>query len=428
MDGQQTAQDSLALDVSAQAANLVALAEQTTAALKTIEQASADVQSERAAMAQALDQANQRLAEINQLLTEVQALRADANSAVEAAKGKASDLEVKVADQQTKVEQALSDGEQKVQAKVAELEAATADVRSRADQSITQISQEGLTKMAELAATVQKATEQQQAATASASASAEQAAMVKQLLAETETAKNDVMGHHKVTAEAMASKEKFEQDAAGKLLSYETALNDNKNDQAAFREFATKSKDEIAHLTSEADAMLFGATTAGLASAFKNEVKDLEKQLVWASVLFVVGIVGLFGALYWLFEFMSQLADGHQLTAIDLGLGVLIRTAIVVPAVWFCFFFSRRAHAIFELRQHYVHKASLAASVEPFRRQAGEHASAAVAGVLREILKNPATILRRHRKMGDAPDDGSDDVLKQLRRLVLNNPSNESSG
>lgn len=396
--------------------------------MRTVEQASTDIQSERAAVAQVLDQANQRLAEITQLLAEIQTLKSDASSAVEAAKSKASDLQDKVTDQHNKIEQTLSDGEQKVQAKVAELEAATTDVRTLADQSIAQISQDGQTKVAELAATVQKATEQQQAATASASASAEQAAPVRQLLTETETAKNDVLGHHKVTAEAMASKEKFEQDAASKLLNYETALNDNKKEQAAFREFATQSKEEITHLTSEADAMLFGATNAGLASAFKNEVKDLEKQLMWASVLFVVGIASLFGALYWLFEFMSQLADGHQLTAIDLGLGVLIRTAIVVPAVWFCFFFSRRAHALFELRQHYVHKASLAASVEPFRRQAGEHASAAVAGVLREIMKNPATILRRHRKMGDAPDDGSDDVLKQIRRLMLNTPPGEGGG
>lgn len=421
MDGHQPAQDPIALDLNAESAKLVSLAQQANEALRTVQQASAEMQNERASLAQALGQATERLSEINHLLTEAQNLKTDANSAVQSAKDKASDLEAKVAEQQKALEQALSDGAQKIQAKVTELETATADVRARADQSVAEIGQNAQSKMTELTAAVQKAAEQQQAVTASANATAEQAARVKQLLTETETAKNDVLGHHKVTAEAMASKEKFEQDAASKLLSYETALAENKKEQVAFREFATKSKEEIEHLTSEADAMLFGATNAGLASAFKNEVKDLERQLLWASILFVVGILGLFGALYWLFEFMSQLARGHQLTAIDLGLGVLIRTAIVVPAVWFCFFFSRRAHALFELRQHYVHKASLAASVEPFRRQAGEHASTAVAGVLREIMKNPATILRRHRKMGDAPDDGSDEVLRQVRRMMLNN-------
>lgn len=420
MDGHQTPQEPLQVDVATQSANLVSLIEQVNEAVKTAQKASEEIQSERSSVAQTLAQASERLGEINQVLADLQTLKADANAAAVAAKERASDLEGAVAEQQRKIDQALSEGEQRVQSKVTELETVATDARGRADQSVAQISQDAQSKIAELGAAVQSAAEQQQISTASANASSEQAGRVKQLLAETEAARNEILGHHKVTAEAMASKEKFEQDAAAKLLSYESALEQNKKDQAEFREFATKSKEEIEHRTSEADAMLFGATNAGLASAFKNEVKDLEKQLMWASVLFVVGIAGLFGALYWLLEFMSQLARGHQLTAIDLGLGVLLRTAIVVPAVWFCFFFSRRAHALFELRQHYVHKASLAASVEPFRRQAGEHAATAVAGVLREIMKNPATVLRRHRKMGDAPDDGSDDVLKQLRRLMLN--------
>jgi hypothetical protein len=178
---------------------------------------------------------------------------------------------------------------------------------------------------------------------------------------------------------------------------------------------------EIERLTRDANAMLTGATVAGLASAYSKIRKELTRQLFMARWSFFVGIAFLTVsllplALYvfpYLFawlpipEHLAQPTSPSSDIKFEIyALQILARLAMLLPAAWFLRFAANRHASLFRLREEYSHRYSLASSVEGFKKQADEFKEHIAAATYANISINPATALDNSKKStdGDPPN------------------------
>ena len=173
---------------------------------------------------------------------------------------------------------------------------------------------------------------------------------------------------------------------------------------------------EIERLTKDANAMLTGATVAGLASAYAKVREELTTQLFMARWSFFIGIAFLTIsllplALYvfpYLFawlpipEHLAQPAPPPSDIKFEIyALQILARLAMLLPAAWFLRFAANRHASLFRLREEYSHRYSLASSVEGFKKQADEFKGHIAAATYANISVNPATALDSSKKSSD---------------------------
>ena len=196
----------------------------------------------------------------------------------------------------------------------------------------------------------------------------------------------------------------------------------------------------VSELISEAESMVSGATTAGLASAFDEERQKLSDSMKWALVSFVVGIAFLFGTTILLAAYVFEIplsVLGYQLgqagaTAergdeITLA-GVISRTVILLAPFWLTLFSSRRYRNLFDLRQQYTHKYSMAFSVDGFKQQAPQYAEQLAAWVFHVVAEPPVSV-KSSKGMGDSPLLDVESVVRaQLERFGSLNSKKSSDG
>lgn len=167
-------------------------------------------------------------------------------------------------------------------------------------------------------------------------------------------------------------------------------------------------------LIKRAEEMVSGATVAGLAKAFDDERKDLQRGMDSAMKWFFVGIVFLFIVTFLLAAYVFEIpftifgiklsgtgatkAVGDEVTVA----GVLSRTIILLAPFWMTLFSARRYRSLFDLRQQYSHKYNLAFSIDGFRKQAPAYGEELAAWVFHEISQRPVTT-NNTKKMGDNP-------------------------
>jgi hypothetical protein len=167
------------------------------------------------------------------------------------------------------------------------------------------------------------------------------------------------------------------------------------NTKLAFDMNATRDA-EIERLTKLSDAMITGATTAGLSKSLEDTRLRYEKRMnsaktgfQWSVVLLIVSafplaanlLPGLFGS--WIPTFDAK-ADGSPYA-------VLGKVVLLLPASWLTAFFTKSYADFFHLEREYAHKAALAMSVDGFKRQAENYQQEITAEVFMEIRSNPAT-------------------------------------
>ncbi|WP_162938790.1 hypothetical protein [Brevundimonas naejangsanensis] len=167
-------------------------------------------------------------------------------------------------------------------------------------------------------------------------------------------------------------------------------------------------------LIKRAEEMVSGATVAGLAKAFDDERRDLQRGMDSAMKWFFVGIVCLFLVTFLLAAYVFEIpftvfgvelsgsgstkAVGDEVTVA----GVLSRTIILLAPFWMTLFSARRYRNLFDLRQQYSHKYNLAFSIDGFRKQAPAYGEELAAWVFHEISQRPVTT-NNTKKMGDNP-------------------------
>ncbi len=161
----------------------------------------------------------------------------------------------------------------------------------------------------------------------------------------------------------------------------------------------------VAELILKAEAMLGGATTAGLASAYKAQADEVNGQLKNARgwyygsiVLLSISVAVALNLFNWLGfalpplpTFSDQTPTGNIAVQALSSLGS--RALLILPALLLAGFTAHRHSALFRLREEYSHKYTSASSVEGFKAQAPDYKEAIAAAVFAELLKNPAQTL-----------------------------------
>lgn len=161
------------------------------------------------------------------------------------------------------------------------------------------------------------------------------------------------------------------------------------------KEQSTAREKDIDRLTSLADEMISGATTAGLSNSLEQTRARYETRMNKARMGFVGSVVflgltavplaahllpGLFGGI-----FPSTTDVSH-----NTWYGVLGKVLLMIPATWLTGFFTKSFADSFHLEREYAHKAALAMSVDGFKRQAPKYEEEITAEVFLEIRNNPA--------------------------------------
>lgn len=187
-------------------------------------------------------------------------------------------------------------------------------------------------------------------------------------------------------------------------------------------------EDEIERLTREADAMIKGATTAGLAKSLEDARARYESRLNSSRKGFFVAVAllafsalplaahllpGLFGA--WI-PGLDPEKDGSPF-------GVLGKVLLLLPATWLTAFFTKNYAELFHTEREYAHKAALAMSVDGFKRQAPKYEEEITAEVFMEIRQNPG-----HGRDVEPATHPLYDVLSKTVEKVLGDKKGKGGG
>lgn len=178
----------------------------------------------------------------------------------------------------------------------------------------------------------------------------------------------------------------------------------------------------VADMIIQAEKMVSGSTVAGLAKAFDEERRALDKSMRSAFVWFIVGIVALFvtsGALaaYVLgvpvqgLEWLTKRGSADPTLA-----QVLSRAIIIIAPFWLTLFSARRYRSLFDLRQQYSHKYNMAFSVDGFKIQAPAFAENIAAWVFSIVATNPA-LPKSGRAMDTAPPVSVQSMMDEVKEI-----------
>jgi len=158
---------------------------------------------------------------------------------------------------------------------------------------------------------------------------------------------------------------------------------------------------QIQDLNARAEAMLSGATVAGLAGSFGDIRDDLFTELEYARkafylAIFLLGVSVLPLAIYvipglgeWLS--LTTVATHVQSASVPELIGnIIARALLLLPAAWFAKFAAGRHADLFKLKEHYAYKYSVASSVDAFKKQAEPYKDEIAAATFFELTFNPA--------------------------------------
>lgn len=156
---------------------------------------------------------------------------------------------------------------------------------------------------------------------------------------------------------------------------------------------------KIDELTTKADTMIRGATTAGLSKSLEDTKADYEKRLARTQWFFLGSVVFLLVSALPIAAqlipgpWQTLLAENANGNAADAGpwLAALGKLIIMLPATWATAFFAGNYAELFHLSREYAHKAALAKSIDGFQREAPQYKEEIVGGVFLEIQDNPGS-------------------------------------
>lgn len=177
---------------------------------------------------------------------------------------------------------------------------------------------------------------------------------------------------------------------------------------------------KVEELVTKATNMLSQATVAGLAKAFDDERKDLDRRMKGAMLGFGVGIGFIFVVTAMLAAYVFRIEVGETFlgipsneAAVTLS-GFMARSVILLGPVWLALFSARRYRNLFDLRQQYSHKYNMAFSVNGFQTQAPEYREQIAYWVFQTIGANPVSSKSDKGGMDEHPMDGIKDLLQSV--------------
>jgi hypothetical protein len=151
------------------------------------------------------------------------------------------------------------------------------------------------------------------------------------------------------------------------------------------------------------DALLPGATSAGLASAFGQRRAFFKwPQRIWQGI-FVSSVLALL-VIAW--EFKPLISDPGLTSFRSLGMSLLRRLPFALPVIWLAIYASRHAALAKRLEEDYGFKETVSRSFEGYRRQMADIGSSATpetplgrlcVDTLTNVMRPPGRIYEAHR-------------------------------
>lgn len=121
------------------------------------------------------------------------------------------------------------------------------------------------------------------------------------------------------------------------------------------------------------ESLLPGATSAGLATAYKSLKDSFDQRIKNYTTAFYCALVFLLiSGIFMIFDFTSnpfkiELVKPHDWH--EMLKTLLVRAPVVIPVVWFAVFSATRRSQYERLQQEYAHKEALASSYEGYKKQ-----------------------------------------------------------
>lgn len=182
--------------------------------------------------------------------------------------------------------------------------------------------------------------------------------------------------------------EGFQDEMDSRNESYSTLFDKLKSSESRLSSLLS----EVERLTELSNAMLSGATTAGISTSLADTRDRYELRMNQMRKGFIISIVFLVvsGSVsiwmwYGLYAEHAGASEGVAWSNIVRGL------ALMIPATWLTAFFARSYAHYFQLEREYSHKTALAMAVDGFKKQAPTYEQEIAAAVFIEIKKNPAS-------------------------------------
>lgn len=202
---------------------------------------------------------------------------------------------------------------------------------------------------------------------------------------EVEEAKREVESNHKSieillheTEEELSVLKSFYTDIIGKENDegeLEGGLKEEINKRRAeLEKFKSEQTTRFHELSAQIESLLPGATSAGLANAYRAMRKSFNKPVkqysklfyVSIAVLFVVAFVSVVDAVWSNGEFMKFVDVSDPKVFLS---NLAHKLPIILPVLWLAIFASKRRSEAQRLQQEYAHKEALAKSYQSFKNQ-----------------------------------------------------------
>ena len=153
-----------------------------------------------------------------------------------------------------------------------------------------------------------------------------------------------------------------EADKITELLQYCDKSTDTITDQETKLEFLTNKAED---LKSVIEKLLPGATSAGLASAFRERKESFKlPKLLWSGI-FIASMVLLFVGAY----IDPMKLDSENLSYWAVISYIFVRLPFAVPVIWLAIYSGRRHSQALRLEEEYAHKEVLSKSFEGYKVQ-----------------------------------------------------------
>lgn len=136
----------------------------------------------------------------------------------------------------------------------------------------------------------------------------------------------------------------------------------------------------------QVESLLPGATSAGLASAFKQRREEVAKSKIYWIAGFVVSLLGLLGMVIWIITIFPKQAENN----VEWWHFFLQRAPLSFPLIWLGWFFGRNYGHIVRLEEDYAFKESISRSFEGYKKQMQE---VDPEGALPKLCNNTIAIL-----------------------------------
>jgi hypothetical protein len=177
------------------------------------------------------------------------------------------------------------------------------------------------------------------------------------------------------------------------------------------------------------DALQWG-TAQGLSSSFATSAKELDEPLkstmsrfVWSIVALAVWIAIIFFVIPIFYPAFTVFSVPNGLTGASAGAYILgavaVRIAVIAPVLILVLFFGRRYRALYAVRELYIFKKTVAASLPGFKetaaaKDADDHVKAMTAAAFERLLFNPRE--QATNDLADTPRGGF--LSRWLVRLI----------